>query len=395
MSITKTLYEKDLYPEIEEGSATSYGRDCLDLLASRLEKKEIDRRTFLRCAALLGAMPLASLSNESHAQVKELVLVNWGGESIPAYKKAFGDSFEQATGIKIVYDGSGPQPAKLRAMSQSGKIVWDLLDFNAEKAMLLEAEGLVEPIDYSIVDKNKIYPGWAYKAGAAFYVYSTVFAFDSSKFPVKPNSWADFWDLKKFPGRRGMRKTPEGSIEACMMAAGRSIKNVYPIDLKLAVSKINEIKSQCIFWNSGSQSQDILRNGEVTMGLVWHSRAISLFRESQGRLDWTWNQGLMNIDVLSVVKNNPGGREAAMKLIAHAQDPVRQVELLRVIGNAPVNPAASALVPNELKRFDPTQPEHRAVQAELNPVWWNEPSERKGLSNDALARELWLDAVSS
>ena len=395
MSLTRSLYEKDLYPELEGVSASSYGRDCLELLAERLQKKEIDRRTFIRAASLLGALPLVSLSDDAAAQAKELVLVNWGGESIPSYKKAFGDSFEQATGIKVTYDGSGPQPAKLRAMAQSGKIVWDLLDFNAEKAMLLDAEGLVESIDYTIVDKNKIYPGWAYKAGAAFYVYSTVFCFDNAKLATKPNSWSDFWDLKKFPGRRGMRKTPEGAIEACMMAAGRSIKNVYPIDLKLAVAKIKEIKSECIFWNSGSQSQDILRNGEVSMGLVWHSRAISLFRESKGRFDWTWNQGLMNIDVLCVVKNNPGGREAAMKLIAHTQDPARQVELLRVLGNAPVNPAAAAMVPADLKRFDPTQPEHRAVQAELNPLWWNEPSERKGMSNDTLAREMWLDAVTS
>lgn len=395
MRLTRTFYEKDLYPELEEASASSYGRDCLELLAERLQRKEIDRRTFIRAASLLGALPLVALSDDTAAQAKELVLVNWGGESIPSYKKAFGDSFEQATGIRVTYDGSGPQPAKLRAMSQSGKIVWDLLDFNAEKAMLLDTEGLVEPIDYTIVDKNKIYPGWAYKAGAAFYVYSTVFSFDNSKLPTKPNSWADFWDLKKFPGRRGMRKTPEGAIEACMMAAGRSIKNVYPIDLKLAVAKIKEIKSECIFWNSGSQSQDLLRNGEVSMGLVWHSRAISLFRQSNGRFDWTWNQGLMNIDVLCVVKNNPGGREAAMRLIAHAQDPARQVELLRVLGNAPVNPAAAAMVPADLKRFDPTQSEHRAVQAELNPIWWNEPSERAGMSNDTLAREMWLDAVTS
>ena len=395
MSITKSLYEKDLYPELAYAGATTYGQDCIELLAERFQRKEIDRRTFVRGLSLIGAMPLTTLSESALAQAKELVLVNWGGESIPSYKKAFGDSFEAATGVKVVYDGSGPQPAKLRAMAQSGKIVWDLLDFNAEKAMLLDTEGLIEPIDYNIVDKNKIYPGWAYKSGAAFYIYSTVFCYDNSKLTTKPNTWADFWDLKKFPGRRGMRKTPEGAIEACMMAAGRSIKNVYPIDLKLAVAKIKEIKSECIFWNSGSQSQDILRNGEVSMGLVWHSRAVSLFRESRGRFDWTWNQGLMNIDVLCVVKNNPGGKDAAMRLIAHAQDPNRQVELLRVLGNAPVNPMAAGLVPPELKRFDPTQPEHRAVQAELNPIWWNEPSERRGMSNDTLAREMWLDAVTS
>jgi putative spermidine/putrescine transport system substrate-binding protein len=394
MAITRTLYEKDLYPELEEASATSYGADCMHLLAEKLETGEINRRTFLRCAALLSALPLGGLAEDALAQAKELVLVNWGGESIPAYKKSFTDSFEKATGIKVVFDGSGPQPAKLRAMRQSGKIVWDLLDFNAEKAALLDAEGLVQDIDYSIVDKSKIFPGWAYKAGAAFYVYSTVFSWDSSKYATNPNTWADFWDLKKFPGRRGMRKTPEGGLEACMMAAGRSIKNVYPIDLKLAMAKIKEIKSETIFWTSGSQSQDILRNGEVTMVLLWHSRAISLFKQSNGRFNWTFNQGLMNIDVLSVVRDNPGGRDAAMRLIAHHQDPERQVELLRVIGNAPVNPAASLMVPDDLKRFDPTQPQHRSIQAELNPDWWAAESERKGVTNDTLAREMWLDATS-
>jgi putative spermidine/putrescine transport system substrate-binding protein len=191
-----------------------------------------------------------------------------------------------------------------------------------------------------------------------------------------------------------MRKTPEGGLEACMMAAGRSIKNVYPIDLKLAMAKIKEIKSETIFWTSGSQSQDILRNGEVTMVLLWHSRAISLFKQSNGRFNWTFNQGLMNIDVLSVVRDNPGGRDAAMRLIAHHQDPERQVELLRVIGNAPVNPAASLMVPDDLKRFDPTQPQHRSIQAELNPDWWAAESERKVVTNDTLAREMWLDATS-
>jgi putative spermidine/putrescine transport system substrate-binding protein len=102
----------------------------------------------------------------------------------------------------------------------------------------------------------------------------------------------------------------------------------------------------------------------------------------------------MNVDVWSVVKNNPAGREEAMKFIAFTQDPARQVELFKILSNGPVNPAAAALVPEDMKRFDPTQPENQAVQAVLNPAWWNEPSGKGNLSNDALAREMWLDAVS-
>jgi putative spermidine/putrescine transport system substrate-binding protein len=395
MTLLKTLYEKDLYPELEEAGETSYARDCLTLAAERLAKGEISRRSFLQCATMLGMLPLIGENAQAQsATAREIVIVNWGGDSIPAYTKAFGEPYAKDTGIKVALDGTGPLPAKIRAMVQSGKVVWDLIDFDASKAIVLDAEGLLQPIDYTIVDKNKVYPGWAYNAGVAFYIYSSVLTYDSSKLKEKPNSWLDFWDVKKFPGQRALRKTPEGGVEACMMAAGRAPKDVYPIDIDLAVSKVKELKSNLITWSTGSQSQDVLRNGEVVMAQLWHSRSATLFKESKGKFQWTWTQGLMNVDVWSVPKNNPAGTEAAMKLIAFTQDPQRQVDLLRILGNGPVNPAAAAMVPDDIKMFDPTQPENRAVQAVLNPDWWNEPSGRGGLSNDALVREKWLDAVS-
>jgi putative spermidine/putrescine transport system substrate-binding protein len=396
MTLSKTLYEKDLYPEIAEVPRSNFAQDCFELAEDQLKRGLIDRRRFIQLLTLLAAAPVAGKLTSAEAATKELVLVNWGGDSRPAYAKVFGDPFEAASGIKVVQDGSGPLPSKVRAMVQSGKVTWDLLDFDASKAVVLDEEGLLEPIDYAIVDKNKVYPGWAYKAGVASYIYSCVLCFDTSKFAgTKPNSWKDFWDVKAFPGQRAVRKTPEGQIEACMMAAGRSIKDVYPIDLDLAVSKVREIKSHLIAWTTGSQSQDVLRNGEVTMCNLWHSRAATLYKESNGRFDWTWNQGLMNVDVWGVPKNNPAGREAAMKFIAFAQDPARQVELLAILGNGPVNPAAAALVPEAIKRFDPTQPNHRAVQAELNADWWNAPSGKGNKTNDTLAREMWLDVLSS
>ena len=394
MTLLKTLYERDLYPELAEVPSTSYAHDCLELAAERLAKGEISRRAFLNCATMLGALPLIGGYGPAQAAEREIVIVNWGGDSIPAYTQAFGGPYEKETGIKVALDGSGPLPAKIRAMVQSGKVVWDLIDFDASKAIVLDAEGLLQPIDYSIVDKNKVYAGWAYNAGVAFYIYSSVLTYDTSKLKEKPNSWADFWNVSKFPGQRALRKTPEGGIEACMMAAGRSPKDVYPIDIDLAVSKVKELKSNLITWNTGSQSQDLLRNGEVVMAQLWHSRSATIFKESKGKFRWTWNQGLMNVDVWSIPKNNPAGAQAAMKLIAFTQDPQRQVDLLRILGNGPVNPAAAAMVPDDIKMFDPTQPEHRAVQAVLKPEWWNEPSGQGGLTNDAVVREKWLDAVS-
>ena len=96
-------------------------------------------------------------------------------------------------------------------MVQSAKVVWDLIDFDASKAIVLDAEGLLQPIDYNIVDKNKVYPGWAYNAGVAFYIYSSVLTYDTSKLKQRPNSWADFWDVKNSPANVPCARRPRAA----------------------------------------------------------------------------------------------------------------------------------------------------------------------------------------
>lgn len=51
-------------------------------------------------------------------------------------------------------------------------------------------------------------------------VFSTVFAYDSSKFPEGPKTMADFFDLEKFPGKRAMRKAKANLEMALMAGAG-------------------------------------------------------------------------------------------------------------------------------------------------------------------------------
>src|SRR5215213_5232849 len=107
MTLLKTVYEKDLYPEIEEASQSVFGRDCLDVAAQKHARGEIDRRTFVRLAAMLGALPFGAKGASAQSAPKEIVVVNWGGDSRPAYAKAFGDPYEKATGIKVAQDGTG------------------------------------------------------------------------------------------------------------------------------------------------------------------------------------------------------------------------------------------------------------------------------------------------
>lgn len=397
MSLLKSLYEKDLYPEIDDAGQSDFARDCVEIAATRLAKGEIDRRTFFQGLALLGALPAAvTLGGRSAgAAAGEVVVVNWGGPAVEAYSKAFGVPFEKATGTKVVIDGTGPLGSKIKAMVDAKAVTWDVCDTGTGTTLVLQKLGVIQKIDYGIVDKSKMQAMFAYEYGCANYMFSFILAYNKTKVPSAPTGWKDFWDLAKFPGNRTLRKQPNGMLEACMMAAGRSPKEVYPIDIDLAVGKLKEIKANVIAWGSGSQSQELFRTGEVVMGNIWHTRANLLSQETDGDVTWTWQDGIVTAGMWNVPNDNPAGTETAMKFIASSQDPAQQLVLFDAMGNGPANPAAAAQVPADKRYIDPGQPENLALQVLQNGPWYEEDSGTRNLTNDELSREKWLDALSS
>lgn len=395
MTILKTLYEKDLYPEIDDAGHSDFARDCVEIAAEKLARGEIDRRGFLNAMIGIGALSAAGIGTKAHAQAEELVVVNWGGPAVEAYQKAFGEAFTAAHGTEVVIDGTGPLLSKIRAMVESGAVTWDVCDTGAATTLVLQKAGVIQPIDYNVVDRSKVVQDYAYDYGIANYLFSYILAYNKAELDTEPQNWSDFWDLAKYPGMRTMRKQPNGMIEAAMFAAGKSMDEIYPIDLDLAMSKLREISDNVIVWGSGSQSQQLFRDGEVTMGNIWHTRANLLNQDMNGDVVWTWNQGIATAGMWNVPNDNPAGTETAMNFIASAQDPEQQVTLFTMMGNGPANPAAAPLVPEDRKFADPGQPDNWALQLKQDARWYEAESGRGDLTNDALARELYLDVFAS
>ncbi len=344
----------------------------------------LDRRRFMSLCAAAGMTPF--LAEKAFASAKELVLANWGGDAGKALVAAFLDSFSKETGIAGANDGSGTSGGKIKAMVESGKITWDVMDTGTAVVQLGE-EGFLEEIDYSIVDKSKVFEGFAYKYAIANYLFSYVLDYD--KVALKdnePKTWADFWNLKDFPGKRALRKGVEGMLEIALMADGVPIDKLYPIDEKRAFAKLREIKKDCFFWANGAESQQMLREGEVTMGVMWSTRVNALKQDTDGRCVWTWNQGLLCPGVWAVPKGNPAGKDA-FRFIAWAQDPQRQIELFKMMNGSPANPAAAALMPPELVPLDPGHPDNAKLQAKMDAEWYGK--------NQIRLNDQYLDFIAS
>jgi putative spermidine/putrescine transport system substrate-binding protein len=355
----------------------TFAEDQAEILA-------LSRRTVLRGGVALGAAA-AGLGGPALAAPKEVVLANFGGDAVKAMTEAFVVPYEKATGGKMVIDGSGPSNGKMKTMVLAKNVTWDVVDSGLGGTGELGPTGLLEEIDYSIVDKNKVTPGFAYKYGVCNYMFSTVMAWDTGKVKEKP-TLADFFDTKKYPGKRLMRKDSQAMLELALMAEGVPADKLYPLDVPRAMKKVASIKKDLLFWSSGAESQTMLREGEVVMGWLWHTRAVLLQKDTNKKVTFSFDGGLLQPGLWVVPKGNPAGKQV-MTAIASMQAPEGQVKLLAAMGNGPANPAAASLVPAELKAINPGAAENVKVQAKIDAEWYEK--------NYAKVRQDFLDMITS
>ncbi|HWT98309.1 MAG TPA: ABC transporter substrate-binding protein [Terriglobales bacterium] len=330
----------------------------------------ITRRKALALTGAAIAAPIILRSGRAGAGV-ELVMANWGGDAIPNFKAAFADPFEKETGIKVTIDGSGPTDGKIKAMVESGNVTWNVCDADSFTSQDLGSKGLLEEIDYSIVDANKVRPGQALKYGCASYIYTYVIAYNSKKLPEAPKTWADFWNVEKFPGKRSFWKYMSGALEAALIADGVPADQLYPIDTKRALKKLEELKDHIILWESGADSQRFLREGEVSMASIWNTRATLLERDTKGEIKYTFNQGVAGPSSWAVPKGVKNLKET-MQFIAFMQKPELQFELLKSMSNGPANPAGSALATGDLATADPGNADNWKTEIPLDVKWYAE-----------------------
>jgi putative spermidine/putrescine transport system substrate-binding protein len=366
----------------------SFQQDCIELAQRKFARGELDRRGFLAVMAGLGVS--AGLAGQAQAQqARDVVMVNWGGIANEAFGRFYGQPFMQANpGVRVVQDSSGPSAGRIRSMVESRRVTWDLCDSSASSSILLGGQNLLEPINYRIINREDLLPqGFALPHGAAPYSFSSVLLYDAQRFAADPpKNWADFLNFQKYPGKRMLRRDALASLDALLMGEGVAPEQMYPLNTRRGLDVLRRIRAQCVYWNSGSESEQLMRTGEAVMGLIWHTRAKVLHEETNGRLTWTWNQGVLQAGIFVVPRGNPSGELAQRVLASACANAEQQVGLLGFLGNGPTNPRAAAAVPQNLRRFNPTDPDNARLQLTLNGEWWGQ--------NYAQANQDYLDLIA-
>jgi putative spermidine/putrescine transport system substrate-binding protein len=325
----------------------------------------------------LAAFALFALVAAPHVSVaRDLTVVSWGGAYQDAQRKIYFEPFMKSTGIKLVEDSWNGGIGTLRAKVEGGNADWDVVQVEAEELLLGCDDGLFEPMDFNAIGgKDAFLPAAVNECGVGAIVWSTALSYDGDKLGASPpKSWADFFDLQKFPGKRGLRKGPKYALEFALMGDGVATADVYkvlkqPEGVDRAFKKLDAIKKDIVWWEAGAQPTQLLASGEVAMTSAYNGRIAAANMSDKRHFKIVWPGHIDAVDSWVILKGSPN-KEAGLKFIAFASDPKRQAQLPELVTYGVTNKAASSLINPEILRELPTSPENLALGIPIDGEYW-------------------------
>jgi putative spermidine/putrescine transport system substrate-binding protein len=360
----------------------------------RLDKKEAESRLFmparsfpaamaLFCAVFLAATPV-------FASQSDLVIVTREDAFQLALQAAYVQPFTAATGYPVSQQTWEGGVDTLRTQAKAPDNDWSLVLVDADELATGCSEGLFEKLDWSTIGgKDHYQPVAISDCGVGALVANTVLAWDRDKLPVTP-TWADFWDVAKFPGKRGLRKGVRGNLEIALMADGVAPADVYKTlatneGVDRAFRKLDQLKPYIFWWNKQSESAQALASGAVLM-TTGPSGPIGIKgQEEHKNFGLQFAGSLYEVHSWAIMKGSPALRIAQQFLYFTGMQAI-EVRLLRASGDTGLTKGVTDGLSPEMLAISGANPANLGAALRLDAGFWHD--------NGAKLRqrfETWVD----
>ncbi|HYD32606.1 MAG TPA: ABC transporter substrate-binding protein [Azospirillaceae bacterium] len=310
-------------------------------------------------------------------QARDLTVVSWGGAYQDAQKKVYFEPFKEAAGVPLLDEAWDGGIGVLRAKVEGGNAPWDVVQVESEELELGCEEGLYEKLDFSLIGGAASYlPEAVHECGVGAIVYNFVLGYDKDRLKESPTSWADFFDTKKFPGKRALRQGPKTTLEIALIADGVAPKDVYTVlatdaGVARAFKKLDTIKPDLIFWKAGAQPPQLLASGEVAMTSVYNGRIDAANKKDGKNFGIIWNGSLFTIDSWVILKGSPN-KAASLKFLEYVGKAENQKNLPEHIAYGVTAKASSEMIDKARLADLPTAPENMANAVKVSDAFWIE-----------------------
>ncbi|WP_298722264.1 ABC transporter substrate-binding protein [uncultured Ferrovibrio sp.] len=347
----------------------------------RIERRSCETTAWAAGLAmvLIAAVPALAQPKDLRGS-GEVVITTGGGSWEAAQKKAYFEPFEKETGIKVVLVPG--DSGKLLASIERGRPEADLTNLSAGVITSFINRNALQKIDYKYFDAETLEGMRAvlrHEYGVGAILYAIVMAFNEKEYPAekpRPQNWSDFFDVKRFPGPRGLsgcgdRLISGGGLEFAMLASGADKDSIYPIDLERAFGMLAALKPHVgRWWQMGGEAPQGLIDGELAMSTAFNGR-IYAARQQGAAVGLNWHHALVQYDYWVVPRNSPNA-ENAMKFLAFVSRAKPQADFANLMAFGPVNTKAYAYIKPDLAEWLPGSPKTAAQSIYQDYRWWSE-----------------------
>lgn len=330
-------------------------------------------------ALVVGAAPSASANHE------HITIVNWGGDQTRGQILAMVRPWEEqrSFGAHVVEYNGGIE--EIRRQVDSANVTWDVVDMELSDFLRACEEGLLERIDVSRLPpgvdgaaaKDDFVPGSLHECGVGNYVWATVYAYNREDFPDEaPTTIGDFFDTKKFPGKRGLRKDPRGNLEWALLRAGVQTDKVYetlgtPEGLDFAFATLAKLRADIVWWERGPEPVKLLDAKDVVMTAVWNGRLLRPIMKEGKDIVTVWDAQLWEIEMFAIPRGTRH-KQRALDFIAFATSSIPLANLSKYISYGPVRSSSHEMVEPDILPMLPTFEDNKQNALRFNSPFWAE-----------------------
>ncbi|GGF54709.1 ABC transporter substrate-binding protein [Azorhizobium oxalatiphilum] len=335
-----------------------------------VQQKNVSRYR-LGIAAAVAAGLLVSGAPALAQSAGNLTVLSLGGSYQEAQSKFWFKPFAQASGVNLT-EAAGYNFAKLKVMIESGNVEADVVDISADTADNLGHAGLLEKIDWSKIPADcKAGIPAAAKRDYAFPTiqWAMVMAYNTKTFPEgkAPKTWADFWNVSAFPGKRASIGATRPPVEQAALAINGDLAKLYPIDLDAAFAKIKSLGSAMVFADGYAQVAQYLADGEADMVVIPNGRVAPLVAAGKP-VAINWNQHLTFPNFFAIPKGAPN-KDNAMKFLAFVCKPEVMAAIAPATNYGPINMDAYTFITPQVAALLPGNPKTASMGREADAAW--------------------------
>jgi putative spermidine/putrescine transport system substrate-binding protein len=323
----------------------------------------------------MGLLALGASLIAGVASARDLTVVGWGGSSQAAQRQVYYRPFTEQTRLPLLEDSWSGGLGVLRSRVQAGNPSWDVVQVEADELQIGCDEGLYERVDWAALGGRDAFMQDAVSdCGVGAVVWSVGLAYDGSRLREAPASWADFWNTQRFPGQRSLRRGPKYTLEVALLSDGVPQSEVYrvlrtPAGVDRAFRRLDQLRSNTIWWTAGAQPGQLLASGEVVMAAAYTSRMFAARRDDKRDFRVVWNGSVYAVDHWVVLRGSPN-RDTAMRFVQFATRPENQSRFPALAFQGATNLQAARQVDAAVATSLPTHPDNLAVAVPLDVEFW-------------------------